>query len=149
MSEQQHHRWANVYVTDAIETRANNIQPIFVFPGLAILRKDKPFSHEDRRPVTRANGWDLYDKNRVDNALQTWGNGGGIHLADLCNYVCHILHEHGIEFIRAPYSAWAQVRTHEPKGKSITARSHVNDSLPTCILIPDKLSVLSMVVPNY
>lgn len=80
-----------------------------MFPGLSILRKDKPFSIEDRRPSTRANGWDLYDKNRLDSALQAWGNGGGIHLADLCNYVCHILHEHGIEFIRAPYSAWAQV----------------------------------------
>ncbi|CDH60807.1 xpg i-region protein [Lichtheimia corymbifera JMRC:FSU:9682] len=89
--------------------KANNIQPIFVFPGLSILRKDKPFSIEDRRPSTRANGWDLYDKNRLDSALQAWGNGGGIHLADLCNYVCHILHEHGIEFIRAPYSAWAQL----------------------------------------
>ena len=122
-----------------------------MFPGLSILRKDKPFSFEDRRPSTRANGWDLYDKNRVDNALQTWGNGGGIHLADLCNYVCHILHQHGIEFIRAPYSAWAQVNARAMgEGEKMNHSSLISSiSLPTCILIPNKLSVLCMVVPNY
>ncbi|KAI9315269.1 PIN domain-like protein [Dichotomocladium elegans] len=89
--------------------KANHIQPIFVFPGLAILRKDKPFSHEDKRPSLRATGWELYDKNRIESALQSWGSGGGFHPADLLNQVFHILHENGIEFIRAPYSAWAQL----------------------------------------
>ena len=76
---------------------------------MAIVRKDKPFSHEDRRPAQRAAGWDYYDKGRPDMAMGSWSNSGGIHPADMLNQVFHILHEHGIEFIRAPYSAWAQV----------------------------------------
>ncbi|KAL0092293.1 PIN domain-like protein [Phycomyces blakesleeanus] len=87
----------------------NHIQPLFVFPGLSILRKDKPFSSDDNRPSHRATGWELYEKGKTDLALTHWINSGGIHPADLLNQVFHILHQHGIEFIRAPYSAWAQL----------------------------------------
>ncbi|KAG0166946.1 hypothetical protein DFQ30_006536, partial [Apophysomyces sp. BC1015] len=89
--------------------KANHIQPIFVFPGLSITRKDKPFSSEDSRPSYRATGWDLYEKGKLEMALGNWGNSGGVHPADLLNQVFHILHENNVEFIRAPYSAWAQL----------------------------------------
>jgi hypothetical protein len=41
--------------------------------------------------------------------MSNWASSGGVHPADLLNSVFHILHENGIEFVRAPYSAWAQV----------------------------------------
>jgi hypothetical protein len=89
--------------------RQHGIQPIFIFPGLSILRKDKPFSHEDSRPSQRATGWDFYDKKKVDLAMNSWSSGA-IHPPDLLNVVFHILNKNNVEFIRAPYSAWAQVR---------------------------------------
>ncbi|KAF7727595.1 hypothetical protein EC973_007356 [Apophysomyces ossiformis] len=89
--------------------KANHIQPIFVFPGLSITRKDKPFSSEDNRPAYRATAWDLYDKGKVELAMNSWSSSGGIHPPDLLNQVFHILHQHKVEFIRAPYSAWAQL----------------------------------------
>ncbi|KAI8374335.1 PIN domain-like protein [Radiomyces spectabilis] len=89
--------------------KTHHIQPVFVFPGLSILRKSKPFSTEDTRPGHRAAGWDFYDKGKPDMALANWGSSGGVPPADLMNLVCHILHEHDIDFVRAPYSAWAQL----------------------------------------
>ncbi|KAG1559523.1 hypothetical protein G6F46_002736 [Rhizopus delemar] len=89
--------------------KTNGITPIFVFPGLSILRKDKPFSKEDTRPNHRATGWEFYEKGKVDLAMSNWASSGGVHPADLLNSVFHILHENGIEFVRAPYSAWAQL----------------------------------------
>ncbi|KAI9262057.1 PIN domain-like protein [Sporodiniella umbellata] len=89
--------------------KSNGITPIFVFPGLSILRKDKPFSKEDARPSQRATGWEFYDKGKVDLAMSNWASSGSIHPADLLNSVFHILHQNRIEFIRAPYSAWAQL----------------------------------------
>lgn len=92
------------------ENRASGIQPIFVFSGLSILRKDKPFSTEDTRPSHRAAGWDFYDRGKLDLALSNWASSSGIHSAELLNTVLSILNKHNIEFIRAPYSSWAQVR---------------------------------------
>ncbi|CEG64051.1 hypothetical protein RMATCC62417_01095 [Rhizopus microsporus] len=89
--------------------KSHGITPIFVFPGLSILRKDKPFSKEDTRPSHRAAGWEFYEKGKTDLAMSNWASSGGIHPADLLNCVFHILHENDVEFVRAPYSAWAQL----------------------------------------
>ncbi|CAO3649485.1 unnamed protein product [Cunninghamella echinulata] len=87
----------------------NNIQPIFVFPGLNIVRKSKPFSTEDTRPGNRALAWELYEKGRIETAMNNFSYGGGFHLPDALNFVFSILHKHNIEFIRAPYLPWAQL----------------------------------------
>lgn len=90
--------------------RSNGIQPIFVFSGLSIIRKDKPFSAEDSRPSHRAVGWDFYDRGKIDLALSNWASSSGINSAELLNTVIHVLNKNKVEFIRAPYSAWAQVK---------------------------------------
>jgi hypothetical protein len=41
--------------------------------------------------------------------MNSWSSGA-IHPPDLLNVVFHILNKNNVEFIRAPYSAWAQVR---------------------------------------
>ncbi|RCH91950.1 hypothetical protein CU098_001354, partial [Rhizopus stolonifer] len=71
----------------------------------------KPFSTEDARPSHRATGWDFYDRGKLDLALSNWGSSSGIHSAELLNTVFHILNQHHVEFIRAPYAAWAQAIT--------------------------------------
>ncbi|ORY95730.1 PIN domain-like protein [Syncephalastrum racemosum] len=135
--------------------KTHNIQPIFVFPGLSILRKDKPFSNEDRRPSVRATGWEYYEKNRVDVALGSWSNSGGVHPADLLNQVFHILHEHGVEFMRAPYSPWAQVKRGEKAvsfvcihGCQLILSRHWNSS-HTCTATLASSSMPSTVAQNF
>ncbi|CAG8453923.1 4770_t:CDS:10 [Acaulospora morrowiae] len=88
--------------------RSFGITPVFVFTGLSIIRKDKPFSSEDTRPSKRASAWDMYEKNRLDVALSTWG-AGSIPQPDLSYFVFKIFKENDVEFIRAPYSAWGQL----------------------------------------
>ncbi|KAK9768141.1 hypothetical protein K7432_001435, partial [Basidiobolus ranarum] len=89
--------------------KSHDIQPFFVFNGLSLIRKDKPFSSEDTRPQKRANAWDAYEKGKMDQAMSGWISSGSIYQPDLLNLVFEILHSHKIEFIRAPYSAWAQL----------------------------------------
>ncbi|KAK9763372.1 hypothetical protein K7432_010006 [Basidiobolus ranarum] len=89
--------------------RSHNIQPFFVFNGLALIRKDKPFSSEDFRPQKRANAWDAYEKGKIDQAMSGWISSGSTYQPDLLSVVFEVLHSHDIEFIRAPYSAWAQL----------------------------------------
>ncbi|ORZ10080.1 PIN domain-like protein [Absidia repens] len=89
--------------------KANNIQPVFVFPGLSLIRKSKPFSNEDTRPGHRAAAWEFYEKGKLDAAMSKFANGGGFHLPDVLNLVFYILRQHKVEFIRAPYSPWAQL----------------------------------------
>ncbi|CAO3594271.1 unnamed protein product [Absidia cylindrospora] len=41
--------------------------------------------------------------------MSKFASGGGFHLPDVLNLVFYILRQHKIEFIRAPYSSWAQL----------------------------------------
>lgn len=116
-----------------------------MFSGLSIIRKDKPFSTEDSRPSHRAAGWDFYDRGKVDLALSNWASSSGINSAELLNTVIHILNKNNVEFIRAPYSAWAQVK----KKKIFFSWLCVTESFPPpffkqnslllCIIILDNL----------
>lgn len=81
-----------------------------MFNGLSIIRKDKPFSSEDTRPSKRAQAWELYEKGRIDAAYSNWVVSGSIHQPELLYFVFKILNENDVEFIRAPYLAWGQVR---------------------------------------
>jgi hypothetical protein len=62
---------------DVAKYKKWELKPVFVFNGLPQpLRKDKPFSVEDRRPVSRQQGWDYYSKGQVDNAYASWTSSG-------------------------------------------------------------------------
>jgi hypothetical protein len=89
--------------------RSYGITPVFVFNGLNVIRKDKPFSTEDTRPTKRAQAWDYYEKGWVDSAYGSWAGSGFVNQPDLLYLVFSILKENDIEFIRAPYLAWGQV----------------------------------------
>ncbi|KAJ1925949.1 hypothetical protein IWQ60_004210 [Tieghemiomyces parasiticus] len=89
--------------------KAHRIHPLFVFSGIGLLRKDKPFSSEDQRPARRAGAWSLYDHQRTEAALSQWQSSGSTSQPDLLNDVFRILRRHGVDFMRAPYSAWGQL----------------------------------------
>ncbi|RUS17673.1 temperature dependent protein affecting M2 dsRNA replication-domain-containing protein [Endogone sp. FLAS-F59071] len=89
--------------------KSHGIHPFFVFNGLSVLRKDKPFSIEDYRPAKRASGWEPYEEGRISMAMTLWSSSGSPHQADLFPLIMQILSERGIEHMRAPYSAWGQL----------------------------------------
>jgi hypothetical protein len=75
-----------------------------------VIRKDKPFSGEDTRPTKRTQAWDAYEKGKTEQAYSSWSVSGSVNQPDLLYYVFSILRENDVEFMRAPYSAWGQVR---------------------------------------
>ncbi|CAG8474579.1 15153_t:CDS:10 [Funneliformis caledonium] len=91
--------------------KSYGITPVFVFNGLNIIRKDKPFSTEDTRPSKRAQAWEAYEKGRVEQAYSSWASAvsGFVHQPDLLYLVFSILKENDVEFMRAPYLAWGQL----------------------------------------
>jgi len=96
--------------------RSLDIYPFFVFNGLSFLRKDKPFTTEDTRPNKRASGWDHYERGRLESAHNTWSSSGSVHQNEFMNSVFKIFQENNIEFMRAPYSSWAQLSYLQQKG---------------------------------
>ncbi|CAI2168817.1 8627_t:CDS:10 [Funneliformis geosporum] len=91
--------------------KSYGITPVFVFNGLNIIRKDKPFSTEDTRPSKRVLAWESYEKGRVEQAYSSWAGAvsGFVHQPDLLYLVFSILKENDVEFMRAPYLAWGQL----------------------------------------
>ncbi|KAJ1974114.1 hypothetical protein H4R35_003770, partial [Dimargaris xerosporica] len=87
---------------------AAGIQPVFVFSGVTMARKDKPFSREDLRPGRRARAWNLYSEQRTDSALSQWRTSSSVNQQDQMWEVLRILRMHNVEFLRAPYAAWGQ-----------------------------------------
>ncbi|KAJ1979364.1 hypothetical protein H4R34_002858 [Dimargaris verticillata] len=101
-------------LTTAIERdlrrfEAAGIQPVFVFSGVAMARKDKPFSREDLRPGRRARAWNWYYEQHTDSALTQWRTSSSVNQQDQMWEVLRILREHNVEFMRAPYAAWGQL----------------------------------------
>lgn len=90
--------------------RDNQITPIFVFSGLPVARKDnRPFIKEDTRPSVRDNAWESYRDGHTGHALNTWAKAPTLAQSDLIPFVMKVLHAHGVEYMRAPYSSWAQL----------------------------------------
>ena len=86
-----------------------NIHLVVVFNGIMPLRKERPFSSEDRRPISRQAGWDAFARDRMDNAMSSWSSAGTVAQADLHALAFKILRKHQVEFIRSPYAPLAQL----------------------------------------
>ncbi|KAF8978452.1 hypothetical protein BGZ46_006454 [Entomortierella lignicola] len=97
--------------------KAASIHPLFVFSGLALIRKDKPFINDDGKITKRNAAWDSINAGKMDVALSSWNTAHAIHQPDLIHLVMRILKEHGIDYIRAPYDTGAQLMylEHSPK----------------------------------
>ncbi|KAJ2768493.1 hypothetical protein IWQ56_002911, partial [Coemansia nantahalensis] len=90
--------------------RANGITPVFVFSGLPVARRDgRAFAKEDHRPAYRQAAWEQYQQGHTEQALRGWGAAGPQTLANVVPFAMQVLAAHGAEFMRAPYSSWAQL----------------------------------------
>ncbi|KAK3810924.1 MAG: temperature dependent protein affecting M2 dsRNA replication-domain-containing protein [Benniella sp.] len=98
--------------------KAASIHPLFVFSGLALIRKEKPIINDDARILKRNTAWSAVNSGDMGLAMSSWSESY-IHQPDLIHLVIRILKEHNIEYIRAPYSAGAQLVYLERNPKQI------------------------------
>lgn len=91
------------------------VKPIFVFPGLPVQARQQPSPSsgrslmvEDSRPAKRQAGWEHYEKNRNDQAMQAFAQTP-LGLQDVLRVVHRCFLHRKTEFVVAPYLAWAQV----------------------------------------
>ncbi|KAJ2842373.1 hypothetical protein IWW36_005930, partial [Coemansia brasiliensis] len=90
--------------------RSNNITPVFVFSGLLVARKDgRGIFKEDHRPAYRHSAWEQYWQGHREQALRGWSTCSPQALTDTIPFVMRVLKAHGAEYMRAPYSSWAQL----------------------------------------
>ncbi|ORZ16080.1 temperature dependent protein affecting M2 dsRNA replication-domain-containing protein, partial [Lobosporangium transversale] len=99
--------------------KAASIHPLFVFPGLSLIRKDKPHVNDDLKIPKRNTAWEAANAGKMELALSSWSGSYVVHQPDLYHLVIRILKEHNIDYLRAPYGAGAQLVYLERNPKQI------------------------------
>lgn len=85
---------------------------MFVFPGLIPNKRGKPQNHVEHQDACRdrQNAWTKYEGGHEDAATRLFEGRNGLAQWDLWRMVLRIFRHRNVEFIIAPYVAWAQVR---------------------------------------
>ena len=88
------------------------IKPVFVFPGLIPNKRWKAHHHVEHQDACRdrGNAWAKYEAGQEDAATKLFESRSGLAQWDLWRMVLRIFRHRNVEFIIAPYVAWAQVR---------------------------------------
>lgn len=91
------------------------IKPVFVFPGLLPNRRWKQQQHQQHElneaMRDRREAWSKYEAGQEDAATKLFEARSGLQQWDLWRMVLRIFRHRNVEFIVAPYVAWAQVRS--------------------------------------
>ncbi len=86
------------------------IKPVFVFPGLLPNKKHKPNHHAHADACKdRKDAWDCYEHGQTDQATKLFETRSNVIQWDLWRSVLRIFKQRNVDFIVAPYVAWAQV----------------------------------------
>jgi hypothetical protein len=89
------------------------IKPVFVFPGLAPARRWKALVAQSRELEDacrdRAQAWAKYEQGTEDDAFRLFEGRAGVVHADIWKLVLRVFRHRNVEFMVAPYLAWAQV----------------------------------------
>ncbi|KAF9932955.1 hypothetical protein FBU30_006941 [Linnemannia zychae] len=109
--------------------KAASIHPLFVFSGLALIRKDKTHVNDDPKIFKRNAAWDAVNAGKMDLALSSWNSTHAVHQPDLIHLVIRILKENSIDYMRAPYGAGAQLVYLERNPKQITHATYAGSEL--------------------
>lgn len=88
------------------------IKPVFVFPGLSPNKKMKPHPQIEFQDVVRDRqaAWSKYEHGQEDAATKLFEGRSCIVQWDIWRMVLRIFRHRNVEFLVAPYVAWAQVR---------------------------------------
>ena len=86
------------------------IKPVFVFPGLLPNKRSlHPISEQTEACRDRRDAWAKYEAGQEDAATKLFEGRSNLLHADLWRMVLRIFRHRNVEFIIAPYLAWAQV----------------------------------------
>lgn len=88
-----------------------HIKPVFVFPGLQPNKKWRQSHHYEYTEACRdrRDAWTKYENGQEDAATKLFEGRHGLAQWDLWRMVLRIFRNRNVEFIIAPYVAWAQV----------------------------------------
>ena len=90
-----------------------HIKPVFVFPGLLPSRRPKQQQQaqfeQNEACKDRREAWAKYESGQEDAATKLFEGRSNIHQWDLWKIVLRIFKHRNVEFLVAPYVAWAQV----------------------------------------
>ena len=92
-----------------------HIKPVFVFPGLLPIRRPKQQQQaqyeQNEACKDRRDAWTKYESGQEEAATKLFVGRSNLHQWDLWKIVLRIFKHRNVEFLVAPYVAWAQVRT--------------------------------------
>lgn len=87
-----------------------HIKPVFVFPGLLPANKLKPNPHAHADACKDRNAaWNAYEHGETAEATRLFESRANVSQWDLWRSVLRIFKQRNVDFIVAPYVAWAQV----------------------------------------
>ena len=88
------------------------IKPVFVFPGLQPQRRHKQPFHQEALEACRdrRDAWAKYEQGQEEAATKLFEGRTSFAQWDLWRMVLRIFRHRNVEFLIAPYVAWAQVR---------------------------------------
>jgi hypothetical protein len=88
-----------------------HIKPVFVFPGLIPNKRWKQYHHSEHNEACkgRRDAWSQYEAGQEDAAMKLFEGRSTFAQWDLWRMVLRIFRHRNVEFIIAPYVAWAQV----------------------------------------
>lgn len=89
-----------------------HIKPVFVFPGLLPVKRWKQYQHHGEYNEAcrdRREAWAKYEAGQEDGAIKLFEGRNGLSQWDLWRMVLRIFRHRNVEFLVAPYVAWAQV----------------------------------------
>ncbi|TFK68737.1 hypothetical protein BDN72DRAFT_653679, partial [Pluteus cervinus] len=87
------------------------IKPVFVFPGLLPNKRWKQHLHLEHNEACRdrRDAWSKYEGGQEEAATKLFEGRSSFQQWDLWRMILRIFRQRNVEFIIAPYLAWAQV----------------------------------------
>ncbi|PPQ85250.1 hypothetical protein CVT25_010023 [Psilocybe cyanescens] len=87
------------------------IKPVFVFPGLLPNKRWKPNQHNEHLEACRdrRDAWAKYEQGQEEAATKLFEGRSSFAQWDLWRMVLRIFRHRNVEFLIAPYVAWAQL----------------------------------------
>ncbi|KAG9309923.1 XPG I-region protein [Chiua virens] len=89
-----------------------HIKPVFVFPGLLPSKRWKQYQHHtecNEACRDRRDAWAKYEAGQEEAAIKLFEGRSGLAQWDLWRMVLRIFRHRNVEFLVAPYVAWAQL----------------------------------------
>ena len=125
-----------------------HIKPVFVFPGLQPNKKWRQSHHYEYTEACRdrRDAWAKYENGQEDAATKLFEGRHGLAQWDLWRMVLRIFRNRNVEFIVAPYVAWAQVCYLRKLGIQVNIDIIVCHSWSISFAIPRHTSIPFMVL---